>query len=280
MPEGNGWQVLVDRTLLYAEHGQRLYSAPGRRTLLETTALDHPLRSIYAKFPSDPFSRSRPLDLSRSANRQTANLGVSCHLYRFANEAGSPHPPNLSGIAGTLRRTGLRLAGECFSHGGSSRRGQPRANSVSASWSFRAKNLLATAAAIASAEFDLKALAYASTAVAREGFVPCPEWDGRWQTASYCLPTSALMSFRWIFGLHECFTRCIALRFTHRIGGVFQSSVRTVCRLHPAIPLPPCTDEQDAADMSSLLPGARMTGGKPCSARCPRSCSTFSLLDP
>ena len=60
MPEGDGWQVLVDRTLLYAEqHGRTLSVCAGQENLARNYfALDHPLRSIYAKFPSDPFSRS------------------------------------------------------------------------------------------------------------------------------------------------------------------------------------------------------------------------------
>ena len=60
MPTGPGWQVLVDRTPLYVEQQDRvLRVTAGHESLAQNyLSLDHPLESIYAAFPSDPFSRA------------------------------------------------------------------------------------------------------------------------------------------------------------------------------------------------------------------------------
>lgn len=58
MPDGTGWQVLVgDISLSVTQTGNTL-RVPARHIELARhyLALDHPLESIYASFPTDPFS--------------------------------------------------------------------------------------------------------------------------------------------------------------------------------------------------------------------------------
>ena len=60
MPYGTGWQILVDRTPLYAEQcGATLRVHAAHENLARNYfSLDHPLEMVYADFPSDPFSRA------------------------------------------------------------------------------------------------------------------------------------------------------------------------------------------------------------------------------
>jgi N-glycosylase/DNA lyase len=175
MPEGGGWQVLVDRALLYAEqHGRALYVGGGQENLARTYfALDHPLRAIYAKFPSDPFSRSalstcRGLRILRQPTWEClATFIVSPmkqigHIRQISLELRARYGEPVAGSRVNAFPTPARLAETTES--------ELRACKLG----FRAKNLLATAAAIASAEFDLKALAHETTAVARDKLCSLP----------------------------------------------------------------------------------------------------------
>jgi len=60
MPSGAGWQVLVDGIALAVEQQGEILHVPARHEALARRyfALDHPLESIYASFPTDPFSRA------------------------------------------------------------------------------------------------------------------------------------------------------------------------------------------------------------------------------
>src|SRR6267142_2569724 len=60
MSEGDGWQILVDRTPLYAEQRGIMLRVPASHESLARKyfSLDHPLEAIYAACPSDPFSRA------------------------------------------------------------------------------------------------------------------------------------------------------------------------------------------------------------------------------
>ena len=175
MPEGNGWQILVDRTLLYAEQaGRSLYVCAGQENLARHYfALDHPLKSIYAKFPSDPFSRSalstcRGLRILRQPTWEClATFIVSpmkqvCHIRQISLELRRRYGEPVSGSQANAFPSPARLA--------ETTEGELRDCKLG----FRAKNLLASAVAIASAAFDLNALACETTAIARERLCSLP----------------------------------------------------------------------------------------------------------
>ena len=175
MPTGPGWQVLVDRTPLYVEQQDRvLRVTAGHESLAQNyLSLDHPLESIYAAFPSDPFSRAalqscRGLRILRqprweclatfitSPMKQVAHIRqISLHLReRFGTPVESsllhayPTPEQLAGATEQdLRNCGL---------------------------GFRAKSLLATARTVASQEVDLAALAQWPTGKLRDRLCEFP----------------------------------------------------------------------------------------------------------
>ena len=175
MPQGNGWQILVDRELLYAEQtGRALYVCAGQENLARHYfALDHPLKSIYAKFPSDPFSRSalstcRGLRILRQPTWEClATFIVSPmkqvgHIRQISLELRRRYGEPVFGSQVNAFPTPARLA--------ETTEGELRDCKLG----FRAKNLLASAVAIASAAFDLNALAYETTAVARDRLCSLP----------------------------------------------------------------------------------------------------------
>ena len=175
MPEGDGWQVLVDRTLLYAEqHGRALSVCAGQENLARNYfALDHPLRSIYAKFPSDPFSRSalstcRGLRILRQPAWECLATFIASpmkqvpHIRQISLELRARYGEPVFGSQVNAFPTPARLA--------ETTEGELRQCKLG----FRAKNLLASAVAIASAEFDLTALASETTAVARNRLCSLP----------------------------------------------------------------------------------------------------------
>jgi N-glycosylase/DNA lyase len=175
MPQGNGWQILVDRELLYAEQtGRVLYVCAGQENLARHYfALDHPLKSIYAKFPSDPFSRSalstcRGLRILRQPTWEClATFIVSpmkqvCHIRQISLELRRRYGEPVSGSQANAFPSPARLA--------ETTEGELRDCKLG----FRAKNLLASAVAIASAAFDLNALACETTAIARERLCSLP----------------------------------------------------------------------------------------------------------
>ena len=175
MLQGNGWQILVDRELLYAEQtGRALYVCAGQENLARHYfALDHPLKSIYAKFPSDPFSRSalstcRGLRILRQPTWEClATFIVSpmkkvCHIRQISLELRRRYGEPVSGSQANAFPSPARLA--------ETTEGELRDCKLG----FRAKNLLASAVAIASAAFDLNALACETTAIARERLCSLP----------------------------------------------------------------------------------------------------------
>jgi N-glycosylase/DNA lyase len=175
MPEGDGWQVLVDRTLLYAEqHGRALYVSAGQESLARKYfALDHPLKSIYAKFPSDPFSRSalstcRGLRILRQPTWECLATFIASpmkqvrHIRQISLELRARYGEPISGSQVNAFPTPARLAQTTEDELRQCKLG------------FRARNLLASAMAVASAEFDLNALTHEVTAVARERLCSLP----------------------------------------------------------------------------------------------------------
>jgi hypothetical protein len=77
MPEGDGWQVLVDRTPLYVEQQGAMLGVPAAQEKLARRyfALDHPLGKVYAEFPSI-LSAERPRRLRELAYRPPRNGSV------------------------------------------------------------------------------------------------------------------------------------------------------------------------------------------------------------
>ena len=80
-------------------------------------SLDHPLRSIYAKFPSDPFSRSA-LSTCRGLRilRQPTWECLATFIASPMKQVGHIRQISLE-LRRTLRRTNFRFAGECLSAG-------------------------------------------------------------------------------------------------------------------------------------------------------------------
>lgn len=175
MPLGPGWQILVDRIPLYAEqHGDILLVSRGHEKLArEYFSLDHPLETIYAAFPPDPFSRAalescRGLRILRqplweclatfitSPMKQVAHIRqISLHIReRF----GSPIPGSLVNAypsPGQLAAATERDLREC-------RLG------------FRAKSLLATARAVAEENPNLSSLRHLPTTELRTRLCELP----------------------------------------------------------------------------------------------------------
>jgi N-glycosylase/DNA lyase len=169
MSEGDGWQILVDRTPLYAEQRGIMLRVPASHESLARKyfSLDHPLEAIYAAFPSDPFSRAalatcRGLRILRqpqweclatfitSPMKQVAHIRqISLHLRALYGEKIPGSRVNAYPTAHRLAQTTEKKLRKC-------RLG------------FRAKSLLGAASAIASGEIDLGSLADKPTAEARK----------------------------------------------------------------------------------------------------------------
>ncbi len=175
MPEGDGWQILVDRTLLYAEqHGRALYVCAGLEGLARTYfALDHPLKAIYAKFPSDPFSRSalstcRGLRILRQPNWECLATFIASpmkqigHIRQISLELRARYGEQVPSSRVNAFPTPARLAEATERELRECKLG------------FRAKSLLASAVAVASGRFDLKTLAHEATPVARDRLCSLP----------------------------------------------------------------------------------------------------------
>jgi N-glycosylase/DNA lyase len=168
MSQGDGWQILVDRTPLYAEQRDTMLRVPVNHENLARRyfALDHPLEAIYAAFPSDPFSRAalatcRGLRILRqpkweclatfitSPMKQVAHIRqISLQLRTLFGEQIPGSRVNAYPTANRLARTTEKELRKC-------RLG------------FRAKSLLGAANAIASGEVDLGSLTDKPTAEAR-----------------------------------------------------------------------------------------------------------------
>jgi N-glycosylase/DNA lyase len=169
MPEGNGWQILVDRTPLYAEqHGSTLRVFADHVSLARRYfSLDHPLDVIYAAFPSDPFSRAalaacRGLRILRQppweclATFITSPMKQMAHIRQISLALRASYGERILGSRINAYPTAARLA-------------QASENALRrCGLGFRAKSLLGAAKAIASGEINLDSLAAKETPEARE----------------------------------------------------------------------------------------------------------------
>ncbi len=169
MREGDGWQILVDRTPVYVEQrGATLFVSREHVNLARRYfSLDHPLPAIYAAFPSDPFSCAalaacRGLRILRQplweclATFITSPMKQVAHIRQISLELRARYGEQIPGARVNAYPTAVRLAQATESELRRCRLG------------FRAKSLLGTAKIIASGEFDLSALADKSTSQARE----------------------------------------------------------------------------------------------------------------
>jgi N-glycosylase/DNA lyase len=169
MPDGEGWQILVDRTPLYAEqHGTQLRVSAGHESLARRYfSLDHPLDIIYAAFPSDPFSRAalaacRGLRILRQPRWEclatfiTSPMKQVTHIRQISLQLRAQYGQRIPGSRVNAFPTASRLAQATERDLRKCRLG------------FRAKSLLGAAKAIAAQEVDLDSLASKPTAEARK----------------------------------------------------------------------------------------------------------------
>lgn len=160
MPVKRGWQVLVDRTPIYAEQeGATLrVTAKHEQVARRYLALDHPLETIYAAFPPDAFSRAaletcRGLRILRqpyweclatfitSPMKQVSHIRqISLHL---RERYGDPVTASLINAYPTPQQLAVLSENDLRD----------------CRLGFRAKSLLGTARAVADGRVDLNALA-------------------------------------------------------------------------------------------------------------------------
>jgi len=169
MSEGNGWQILVDRTPLYAEQRGlvlRVHAAC-EELARKYFALDHPLKAIYAAFPSDPFSRAalatcRGLRILRQPKWEclatfiTSPMKQVAHIRQISLQLRACYGDQIPGSRVNAYPTAVQLA--------QTTEGELRKCKLG----FRAKSLLGAAVAVASGKIDLDALAHKPTAEARD----------------------------------------------------------------------------------------------------------------
>ena len=170
-------------------------------------SLDHPFESIYAAFPSDPFSRAalstcRGLRILRQPQWEclatfiTSPMKQVAHIRQISLELRARYGEQISGSLVNAFPTAPRLA--------QTTEGELR----SAGSAFVQRAFSALRNAVASGEIDLDALAESRPPMRASSFASCLEWGAKWQTASCYLPTSDSMSFRWMSGLHGSSAPC------------------------------------------------------------------------
>jgi N-glycosylase/DNA lyase len=175
MPEGNGWQVLVDRTPLYVEqHGATLRVPAAQEQLARRYfALDHPLGEVYAEFPSDPFSRAalaacKGLRIVRQPKWEclatfiTSPMKQVGHIRQISLQLRARYGQQIPGSQINAFPTAIRLA--------EASEGDLRECKLG----FRAKNLLGAAVVVASGEIELEALSPAATSRVRDQLCRLP----------------------------------------------------------------------------------------------------------
>ncbi len=175
LPDGDGWQILVDRTLLRVEQrGSELGVEAGQQDLARSYfALDHPLRAVYAKFPTDPFSRAalaacRGLRILRQPKWEclatfiTSPMKQVAHIRQISLQLRARYGDQVRGSHVNAFPSATKLAQATESDLRACKLG------------FRAKNLLGTARAVAAGELDLEALASESTEGVRDRLCRLP----------------------------------------------------------------------------------------------------------
>lgn len=175
MPEGSGWNVLVDRTALHVEQGNgTILVTPGLEDMAARYfALDHSLPDIYESFPTDAFSRAalaacQGLRIFRQPLWECLGTFITSPMKQVSH----------------IRQMSLALRerfGECVV--GSSINAYPRPERIAAAneqelrdcgLGFRAKSLLGTARALADGEVILEDISALKTGAARDALCRLP----------------------------------------------------------------------------------------------------------
>jgi N-glycosylase/DNA lyase len=175
MREGGGWQILVDRTPVYAEQRGAFLRVPAASANLARRyfALDHPLKAVYAGFPSDPFSRAalatcKGLRILRQPKWEclatfiTSPMKQVAHIRQISLQVRARYGDQIPGSSVNAYPTALQLA--------RATEGELRECKLG----FRAKSLLGAATAVASGQIDLDGLAHEATAEARNRLCRLP----------------------------------------------------------------------------------------------------------
>jgi N-glycosylase/DNA lyase len=173
MPSGPGWQVLVDRQLLYAEQQGATLRVNDTELASRYFALDHPLEEIYASFPPDAFSQAalaacRGLRVLRQPHWEclatfiTSPMKKVAHIRQISLHLREKYGICVTGSLVSAYPTPERLAQLTEEDLRECRLG------------FRAKGLLGTARAVASGAIDLAALASKSTEETRAALCELP----------------------------------------------------------------------------------------------------------
>lgn len=175
MPTKSGWQILVDRVPLdVAQTGNRLQVPAKHRALASHYfALDHPLETIYAAFPKDPFSRAaltscRGLRILRQPHWEclatfiTSPMKQVAHIRQISLQLRELFGESVDGSLINVYPTPAALARASEQDLRACRLG------------FRAKSLLATARTVAEGQFDPASLAGLPTAEARTRLCQLP----------------------------------------------------------------------------------------------------------
>ena len=175
MPYGTGWQILVDRTPLYAEQcGATLRVHAAHENLARNYfSLDHPLEMVYADFPSDPFSRAalascRGLRILRQPKWEclatfiTSPMKQVGHIRQISLQLRARYGDQIPGSLVNAFPPASRLA--------KATEGELRECKLG----FRAKSLLGSAIAVESGKIDLDALEGETTSVARDQLCRLP----------------------------------------------------------------------------------------------------------
>lgn len=173
MPSGEGWQMLVDRTPLYAEQQGATLRVSDAELAARYFALDHPLEEIYASFPQDAFSQAalaacRGLRVLRQpyweclATFITSPMKKVAHIRQISLHLREVYGDAIPGSLVSAYPSPERLAQATEEDLRECRLG------------FRAKGLLGTARAVASGAIDLAELARKSTEEARVALCELP----------------------------------------------------------------------------------------------------------
>ncbi len=175
MPVSEGWQVLVDRIPLYIEQNERILRVSARHESLARNylSLDHPLETVYATFPPDPFSRAalescRGLRILRQPHWEclatfiTSPMKQVAHIRQISLHLREHFGTPVSGSLLNAYPTPEQLAPTTEQELRDCRLG------------FRAKSLLATARAVASGKMDLASLIKLPTAELRARLCKLP----------------------------------------------------------------------------------------------------------
>ena len=158
-PSGPGWQVLVDHEPIFlCQRGEILLVTAGHEaTARNYLALDHPLETVYAAFPTDPFSQAA-LTACRGLRSLRQPLWECLATFITSPMKQVAHIRQIS--LHLRERFGCPVRGSLINaYPSATRLAETSEDALRAcGLGFRARSLFATAKAIACGSFDLTAL--------------------------------------------------------------------------------------------------------------------------